>query len=322
MISRHAKISVIVPAYNAEKFIAKCINSIRAQSHGNMEIVVVDDASSDRTGEVLGHLAAQDQRVRPFRAEHNLGVHGARRLALEHATGDLVGFVDADDYIEPSMYLQLHQALVERRAEIAMCSASSVVDGRVIGTKVAFRSEKLFTSNVLARFCSLKFGSGVLWNKLYVRGVIEAPVLVELERAVDASEDYIVNFGAFARASSVVTSRARLYNYVLHPENASAAGKPWDSFARLLRAYVVCLELYAQENRSYSRMIDELYLKQLHFPVYKAGGTQPTDAVREHLAESLRRLASSSPESIYYVLHSLPKWESRLRRTLSSLKRF
>ena len=125
------KISVIVPVYNVEKYIAKCLDSILAQTYENIEILCVNDGSIDNSGKILDEYAARDSRIKVFHKE-NGGVSSARNLALENATGDYIAFVDSDDYIAPDMYESLLSALKENDADIAECSIAYVFeDGEI-----------------------------------------------------------------------------------------------------------------------------------------------------------------------------------------------
>jgi glycosyltransferase involved in cell wall biosynthesis len=318
--SSQAKISIIVPAFRAEGSIETCVQSLQRQDLRELEVVVVNDFSPDRTGELVARLAADDPRIRLLAPDHNLGVHGARRLGLSVSTGDYIGFVDADDFVEPNMYSTLLQRIEDDAASIAICSAALVSNGRRLAVRrVGMRRNEVVTDDILPRFCRLKFGSGVLWNKLYKREVILGPGLLELEREVDVSEDYIVNFGAFAAARTVTVCTDPLYNFVAHDSNASGQ-KGWSVFARLFRAYVVCLEKYAEQEPRLARLIDDLYLKQLHYPSYKMGQHgAPSPDVLEHIATSIQRMANVSPLSIYSILHALPLRYARLNRVLNAL---
>ena len=96
-------ITVIVPVYNILEYLPRCVRSITAQSYRNLEILLVDDGSTDGTGDLCERLAEEDGRIRVFHKE-NGGTSAARNLGLAHASGEYVGFVDSDDYIEPDMY--------------------------------------------------------------------------------------------------------------------------------------------------------------------------------------------------------------------------
>ena len=99
-------ITVSIPAYNIPEYLPRCVRSVTAQTYRNLEILLVDDGSTDGTGELCDALAKEDSRIRVFHKE-NGGTSRARNLALEHAAGEYVGFVDSDDYIEPDMYEKL-----------------------------------------------------------------------------------------------------------------------------------------------------------------------------------------------------------------------
>ena len=96
-------ITVIVPIYNIEEYLPRCVRSIMAQTYGNLEILLVDDGSTDGTGQLCDRLGQEDSRIRVLHKE-NGGSSSARNLALETARGKYVGFVDSDDYIDPDMY--------------------------------------------------------------------------------------------------------------------------------------------------------------------------------------------------------------------------
>ena len=99
-------ITVIVPVYNILEYLPRCVRSITAQTYRNLEILLVDDGSTDGTADLCDRLAEEDGRIRVFHKE-NGGTSLARNLALEHASGEYVGFVDSDDYISPDMYEKL-----------------------------------------------------------------------------------------------------------------------------------------------------------------------------------------------------------------------
>ena len=96
-------ISVIVPVYNVEPYLRKCLDSILAQTYRNLEILVIDDGSTDGSGRICDEYAGRDERIKVFHTE-NHGLSCARNLGLDNANGEWIGFVDSDDWIEPDMY--------------------------------------------------------------------------------------------------------------------------------------------------------------------------------------------------------------------------
>lgn len=113
-------ISVIVPVYQAEPYLQRCVDSIRNQTYTNLEIILVDDGSPDRCGELCDAFAKEDSRIRVFHKE-NGGQSSARNLGLDHMTGEYVGFVDSDDWIEPEMYQRLYTLSQIHKAQIVCC---------------------------------------------------------------------------------------------------------------------------------------------------------------------------------------------------------
>jgi glycosyltransferase involved in cell wall biosynthesis len=318
-----AKISVIVPAFKAEGSIEKCVRSLLCQEHKNLEVLVVDDCSPDRLGVVVEELATEDSRVRLLRPAQNVGVHAARGMGLAAATGDYIGYVDGDDFVQHSMYSTLLKRIEEDDASIAICGAALFSnEQRLKVQRVGIRRTEVVSEGVLSRFCRLKFGSGVLWNKLYRRDVILSSGLQELEREVDGSEDYIVNFGAFASANRVTLCTEPLYNFVAHAGNVSGE-KGWPVFARLLRSYVVCLEKYAAVDAKFAPLIDHLYLKLLHYDEYSMDrNDRPEPEIVDHIAASLRRMADANSLSIYSILQALPSRYAKVERVLKALGRW
>ena len=121
-------ISVIVPIYNGERFIRPCVASIRAQTYEKLEIILVDDGSTDGSLRVCKELAEEDSRIRVIHQE-NRGLGAARNFGVEHACGEFIGFCDVDDTMDPRMYGALHDMIVSTGADFADCGHSSVHNG-------------------------------------------------------------------------------------------------------------------------------------------------------------------------------------------------
>ena len=119
------KISVIVPVYNVMAYLTRCVDSIRKQTYRNLEILLVDDGSTDNSGALCEKFALEDKRIRVFHKE-NGGSSSARNLGIEKATGDFIGFVDSDDYIEPEMYERLLAMLLKENLLVAQCSRDEI----------------------------------------------------------------------------------------------------------------------------------------------------------------------------------------------------
>ena len=113
-------ISIIIAAYNIEEYIERGVESVRNQTYGNLDIIVVDDGSTDSTGAVCDRLAAKDARIRVIHKK-NGGLSDARNVGIAAAKGGYIGFVDGDDWIDPDMYEKMLGAMKEQNAEAAIC---------------------------------------------------------------------------------------------------------------------------------------------------------------------------------------------------------
>lgn len=116
-------ISVIVPVYNVKPYLAKCLDSVLAQTYPNMEVIVVNDASTDGGGAVCGAFAAKDSRLRVLHLAVNSGLSAARNQGVQAASGQFAAFVDSNDYVEKGLLEKLYAHLVETGADISVCGA-------------------------------------------------------------------------------------------------------------------------------------------------------------------------------------------------------
>ncbi len=116
-------VTVIIPAYNAEPYIEQCANSILNQTLSDIEIIFINDGSTDQTGSILEKLTAEYQNARVIHQE-NKGLYKTREIGLSLATGDYIGWVDADDYVEEDMFEIMYRAAVENNSELVICDYS------------------------------------------------------------------------------------------------------------------------------------------------------------------------------------------------------
>ena len=118
-------LTIIVPVYNILEYLPRCVHSITAQTYKNLEILLVDDGSTDGTGELADELAKEDERVRVIHRE-NGGSSSARNLGISQAKGEYLGFVDSDDYVEPDMYARLYEGIVKYGTSIAQIGRDEI----------------------------------------------------------------------------------------------------------------------------------------------------------------------------------------------------
>jgi len=298
-------ITVVVPAYNVGPYIMHCVTSLLVQTHRNLEVIVVNDRSTDDTAAILDRLAAADDRLVVLHPGTNGGPHAARALGVAHATGAFIGFVDGDDRVRPEMFATLLKEIGDTGSDIAICNALTVdPSGAALGHKVRFTERKVVDDDPLGRFSRLEFGSGVLWNKLFRRECILKPAAIPLPRSVDAGEDHIVCVGAFAAAKRVVLVPEDLYLYLVRPESISNAPDAAYAFAFLLGCYVACLEAYAATDERILSAIDTLYTRQFRFGRYRVKDVEALQAHHDRMRRDLETLAWLRPGSVYALIQT------------------
>lgn len=165
-------ISVIVPIYKAEGTISRCVKSICDQTYRHLEIILVDDGSPDKCPEICDRLATEDSRIVVVH-QKNGGVAAARNSGLAKASGDYLGFVDSDDWIEPEMYERLMQGITEQEAQICLCGVKSTYNNKVIEVKKTDMPIVLSGDEAICNLMKNRTHSLVLWNKLWKKELFE-----------------------------------------------------------------------------------------------------------------------------------------------------
>ena len=166
------QLSIIVPVYNVEPYLRRCIDSILAQTFTDFELILIDDGSPDKCGEIMEEYAAQDSRIITIHQE-NKGVSAARNAGLHIAQGTYVGFVDPDDWIDPGMYDGIIRAMEKNGAELGFCSwRDQFQDGREIEHGVEFPDKMTCTTFVKEIFAIPRTVAGSNCNKVFVRKLI------------------------------------------------------------------------------------------------------------------------------------------------------
>lgn len=171
-------ISVVVPVYNVEKYLNKCLDSIIGQTYRNLEIILVDDGSTDDSGAICDVYREKDSRVRVVH-QKNQGLSGARNTGINIANGELLGFVDSDDYIIENMYERLLEVLLKNDAQISICDCECIMEA---GEEISHQEYPKLETEVLNKEQALQRLDGfsypywkyvTAWNKLYRKHIFE-----------------------------------------------------------------------------------------------------------------------------------------------------
>ena len=215
-------ISVIVPVYNIAPHLRRSIQSILGQTYQNLEIIAVDDGSTDDSYAVLLELAEADHRVRVLRQE-NGGVTSARLRGVREARGEWIGFVDGDDYIEPEMYQRLLDNAINYHAQLSHCGYQMVFPTRVDYYYNTGRLAKQDSREALKELLGGSYEPG-LCNKLFRKSLFNS-ILVEnkMNHSIRINEDLLMNFYLFCEADQTVFEDFCPYHYMVRKESAATS---------------------------------------------------------------------------------------------------
>ena len=217
-MNNYPLISLIIPCYNAAQTLDKCLNSVITQSYNNLEIVIIDDGSTDESSIIYEKFQVKDERIIIFK-QQNSGVSKARNKGITAATGEYICFVDSDDWVEPNYCAELYSLLLNNDADIAIIEAAyEDVEGNIIFEK-PISNEKIFNGK---RALSLLLEDTIIqshpWGKLYKASFLKNITFPEDLRCF---EDYSTLFKIFDKAVKVVKSNDMLYHYVQHDDSLS-----------------------------------------------------------------------------------------------------
>ena len=219
-MNRDTRISVIVPVYNVEDYLARCVDSILAQTHSNLEVILVDDGAKDSSGAICDDYAARDSRVKVIHKE-NGGLSSARNAGLEAAAGEYIAFVDSDDWIEPDAYSHLLEVM-EKYGALLVCGGRYDVDGgtgeKTIGLCPA-KEEAISAEELVGRIFLWDGCDSSACDKLYHRSVLENFRYPEGK----VCEDVPVTYKIVLAAGRAAMSDRPCYNYYHRPGSISMA---------------------------------------------------------------------------------------------------
>ena len=222
------KISVIIPVYNVEKYIKKCLDSVINQTYGNLEIIVINDGSTDESGSICDYYSKTDDRIILVHQE-NQGVSKARNNGIDIASAAYIGFVDSDDWIEADMFSSLYENCIAYDADISTCSSYDVdlhgnitnssyidLDDRIVSNSqyLHLSKEKKYSGSkiILEGFDKIKNcnNMGAVWGKLYRKHLFSDIKFPEGK----IHEDIFTNHKLIDKANRIVVSMKYGYYYV------------------------------------------------------------------------------------------------------------
>lgn len=274
-------ISIVIPVFNVELYLKKCVESVLSQSYKNLEIILVDDGSPDESGRICDEYALKDPRIKVIH-KPNGGLSDARNAGMKIMTGEYVGFVDSDDWIEPHMYETLLKLLLHYDADMAFGGVADDVErnGTVTTVKTSDYGQEPFAEDKISAMARYFRGSWAAWDKLYrveLFDGIEYPVgeinedeaivlhLLDRCRRVCYTSDVFYHYMRREGTGTITTAAFSLrrlawakhcgdnlaYVRNKYPELTTLAAKRYrDSLMWLLSEMAMSEEDYSQESRA------------------------------------------------------------------------
>jgi len=273
-------VSVIVPVYNGEKFLRRCMESLKKQTLENMEILLIDDGSTDKTAEICAEYAARMPHVRVV-CQKNQGIAAARNTGIAESRGGYIGFCDADDFAHPAMYETLYRILKKEDADISVCGYVRTADTEErLPEPSAADSLEICTSG--EAFEKLLKGEGelksYLWNKLYRRELFEGI------RYPDGKnyEDQFVTYQLVLKAKKIAVTGWRGYCYVINPD--SITNRKWNR--KELEYLEAWEEIWKRCRRDYPELSHYAAEQLVSAAVYNKGRMRKAN-ISDELAERM-----------------------------------
>ena len=256
-------ISIIVPVYNVEPYLSKCLNSIINQTYRNLEIILVDDGSTDNSGKICDEYKLNDNRIKVIHQE-NHGIGFVRNIGLKECTGKFVAFVDSDDYIANDMIYILYNKIIEYGADISCCANYRIERNNNIKISGAnFKNKEVFCKNeIFKNYLQGVFGF-CLWNKLFKHALIKN---MQFSRN-RVGEDMIFLTQAFNYAGLVCGCDNALYYYVKRETSLTESMKKSNNKIEIFRVNKQIFEFIKNNKKdclkiavnNYVRFLTELY---------------------------------------------------------------
>lgn len=286
----HKLISVIIPVFNTEKYLARCVNSVLSQTYRNLEIILVDDGSYDKSGEICDEFANRDSRIMVIHKE-NGGVSSARNAGLDVMSGEYVGFVDSDDITDVTMYEKLIDTAESENADIVCCGTERVSDS---GHEYYFngRTEDFLIFDTNKALRELTYNCRItnsMWDKLYRKDIFDNLRMTE----GIIYEDHEIMHKCLYRAEKTVYIGAPLYKYYMNSKSliGGTTGKRHFAFFEAGKERLKFYETYSPSNLPLAKAQYAQWALDL---IYKSRKSDDCKALRKELIKDTKRFLSEN----------------------------
>ncbi|MDO4292591.1 MAG: glycosyltransferase [Eubacteriales bacterium] len=297
-----ALISIIVPVYNFEDCLGRCVDSILGQTYSDIELILVDDGSRDQSGAICDAYQSLDPRVKVVHKK-NGGTSEARNYGLELASGEYIGFVDGDDFIEPDFYQVLYDLIVKHGTDISMVSYREVWADRAVEKADTGRTFVLEREDAVKGLLLDQEIQNYVWNKLYKRELfreIRFPVGV-------VYDDINIMYELFRESRSIVYRETAKYNYCIRETSVIHT----DSHKKREDGLLSILKRFYEVERDFPSLKQynayALVLWMIRIYTYTVKGVDPEDGFIKERMPMFCRLYEENPAFILERLKPLKR---------------
>lgn len=313
-------ISVIVPIYNVENYLDRCIESIVNQTYKDLEIILVDDGSPDNCPQICDSWAEKDNRIKVVHKE-NGGLSDARNAGMLHVTGEIVSFIDSDDWIESNMFEKMLTQMEQDNSDIVSCGVKWVEEnGKLLRNDTVEQNEILDTHSAMSELINDGKLKQHVWNKIYKTELIKA---IPFEKG-KYHEDVFWSYQIIGRAECVSVVPDSYYYYVQRTNSIMGEGFSEKRLDALDANYLRCE--YMKKN--FPDLFDNalyVYIGSCHYQLQCAVRTNQPDSVIQNILDRLDYRKSGHPtrgitakqKLWYYLFTCFPLMTSKLRNALN-----
>lgn len=312
------KVSVIVPVYNTEKYVEKCITSILSQTYINLELIVVDNASTDSSMRRVEQLAQNDSRIRIIKNQKTYTAGYSRNIGLDNATGRYIWFVDSDDYAQPNFLEVMLERMGSSDVNIVQCCYNSFDDYGNYMDYLPFYQDKLCSGRELCDYMSKFVGlcgpNTMVWNKLYKKEVFDN---IRFYENVEYEDMYLV-YKLLYDEEKVLWISDRLMNWRKSLSSNTSVANYSPGLINELFAYIERAGWYKEKNDEelYRRTLKRLYYISAQHLYLNSRIMQDEDKIkREELIKTIIR-------DVYKKLKKMDCWGLRTRLRMKYIFRF
>lgn len=224
------KVSLIVPAYNVEEYIKKCITSIENQTYQNYELIIIDDGSTDGTTDIIKEVSACNSKIKVLNGGHK-GVSNARNMGLDCVKGDYVTFVDSDDFICENYIENLVNWLEAENVDLAICGTNDISeDGKIVKQSLQLEGEVLNNDQFLSDIVLCKKYTCTVWGKIYKSELLKN---IRFDTNISISEDFKFLYYLSRKIKRVYYNSMPLYNWLVRSSSALHTARCRQTYAAL-----------------------------------------------------------------------------------------